>query len=422
MQSWVSQLRDELDRLDAAHQLRTLQPVEQGGTKTEEARGRLIRFNERTLLNLGGNDYLGLSFHPHICKAAIDTIVSSGCGAGASRLVIGHQHIHDRVEQRFAAFKHAEAALLFATGYIANFAVITSLAHRNDLICIDKLSHASLIDAARATATQGTQVRIYPHLQLSKIEKLLYRHKHMNPNARRFIVTDSVFSMDGDTADLPALCDLAEQYDAVLIVDEAHATGLFGPTGSGLCEEQGVVGRVPVIISTASKALGGLGGIVTGPRVLVDTLINKARPFIFTTAVPPAQAAAIEGALDVIRTEPHRRQRLRELAKRVRSELRRRGWLDPTLPDQRIATPIVPLIVGKAHLALELSEYLLECGLFVPAIRPPAVARNTARLRVSLRADLEDVDVDQLLEALDRWPGRLTGKATTSYHDTVASG
>jgi 8-amino-7-oxononanoate synthase len=457
-------LSDELAALDAAHQRRHLRPV--------DAVGPVVDRGGRQLLNFASNDYLGLSTHPHLKRAALDAIAQHGVGAGASRLVSGHLPPHAELEARFAAFKHAQAALLLPTGYMANLAVLCTLPGPGDLICLDKLCHASLIDAARFATLQGAQLRIFPHLNHAKLERLLAaggearsakseergarseerrarseergarsqafegldvrsspRALRSSPRAprawaaapRRFIVTDSIFSMDGDAADLPALCDLAQRYDAILIVDEAHATGVLGDSGAGLAEAQGVADRIHLTVSTASKALGGLGGIITGPRLAIDTLVNRARPFIYTTAVPPAQAATIAAALDVIHAEPQRRTRVLELARRLRAAVASiahfRGGTIPN-PESRIQndqasarhgparweiSPIVPVIVGSSEAALHLSAHLESRGILGAAIRPPTVAPGSARVRLSVRADHTDAHLDALIAALRDW-------------------
>jgi len=394
MDRWLGQLGEELTELHRRHLLRSLRVV--------HSEGRVVQVQGQPLVNLASNDYLGLSHHPQLIEAATRAIQQHGTGGGASRLITGHQPPHAALEQRFAKFKHAQAALLCPTGYMANLAVLTSLADKGDLICMDKLCHASLIDAAQACSARGCQVRVFPHRNLDKLRRLLEApprtsrdNSHREP--RKLIVTDSVFSMDGDVADLPAICDLADEFDAILIVDEAHGTGVLGRTGAGLSELQNVTNRVDVVISTASKALGSLGGIVTAPRVVIDTLVNKARSFIYTTAVPAAQAATIDAALDIVEREPQRRQRLLELSRQVRDELMRMKLLEQT---SEPATPIIPIIVGKPERALALSEHLQGCGFFAPAIRPPTVAPGSARVRLSLRADLSDEDVTRLIDAL----------------------
>ena len=392
------QLLADLSERDAASLRRRLSAVPSGG--------RLIRVGGRDLLNLSGNDYLALSDHPRLKAAAIDAIERSGTGSGSSRLVTGTLEWHEKVEAEFAVFKHAPAALILPTGYMANLAVLTALARRGDLICIDKLCHASLIDAAYAS---GATVRVYPHGDMGKLERLLSRAnlRHENtplstPHApRRFIVTDSVFSMDGDAADLPALCDLAQCYDATTIVDEAHGTGVLGDGGTGLCEAQGVTERVDVVVSTASKALGGLGGIVTASQAVIDTLVNRARSLIYTTAVPPAQVAAIGEAVRVVRDEPWRRQRLAELAERLSVALSDTGLLPPakTQGINRV-TPIFPLMTGTSQAALTLAQRLREQGVMAVAIRPPTVPKGAARVRLSLRADLTDDDLARVIAAI----------------------
>lgn len=363
-----------------------------------QPKGRLIDIDGQTLLNLASNDYLGLSTHPKLIDAAIKATRQFGVGSGASRLVAGTSPLHQHVEERFAAFKHAPACLLLPTGYTANLAVLTTLAGPGDCVVLDKLVHASLIDAARAS---GAEVRTFPHLNLQRAEQLLQRHT----TGRRLLVTDSVFSMDGDCADLPAFCDLSDRTNAVLIVDEAHGTGVLGDDGSGLASAQGVADRVytagagGVVISTASKALGSLGGLITASRPVIDLILNKARPFIYSTAVPPAQAAAINAAIDVVRDEPQLRQRLHDLSTRLRQTLAAQGWPVDT---KHLATPIIPLIVGSEQAALALTQRLREQGIFAPAIRPPTVAPGSARVRLSLRADLSGDDIERVFHAVGR--------------------
>ena len=383
--------------------LRSLEPA--------EAHGRLIDHRGHRLINLASNDYLGLANHPRVCNAAIEAIREHGTGCGASRLTSGHRSLHRDVEARFARFKHAEAALICPTGYMANLSVLGALAGRGALVCLDKLDHASLIDAARAS---GAAVRVYPHRHLDRLQQLLTRH---GPAAsRRIIVTDGVFSMDGDCADLPALCDLAEQHDAIIMVDEAHATGVLGSSGAGLCEQQGVTDRVDVVVSTASKALGGFGGVITARDEVIRTVVNRARSFIYTTAVPPAQAAALSAALDTLAAEPWRRHRLTELAQRLRQEVKDCDLDAGLIRTGDPATPIVPVVTGESRAAIALGEYLKEQGFFAPAIRPPTVAPGAARVRISLRADLHQDDLDRLVAALREWARRRVSSSSAQTH------
>lgn len=410
MPRWLDELHDDLVQLEASHLRRRLVRIDRDADQPLEAdSARLIQREGKTRINFASNDYLALSDHPRLKQAAIAATQHWGTGSGASRLVTGHLAIHAEVELRFAHFKHAEAALLCATGYLANLAVLTTLAGPGDLICVDKLCHASLIDAAQAS---GATVRVYPHLQLGKLKRLLEGPMRVNESAgvesqrapRKFIVTDSIFSMDGDAADLPALCDLAAANDAILVVDEAHGTGLLGDSGAGLCEAQGVTDRVDIVISTASKALGGLGGIITAKQVVIDSLINHARSFIYTTAIPASQAATIAAALDVIRDEPWRRERVLELAAQVHAMLRASRFASVANFTSPPSSPIVPIITGSATSALALASHLASHGIHAPAIRPPTVAPNAARVRLSLRADMTHEDMRRLKDAIQQAP------------------
>ena len=379
--NWREQLAAEHEQLKAQALWRSLRPVYRSAPSGQHDGCELINF--------AGNDYLALCGHAHLIAKVQRAAGELGVGAGASRLISGHLEIHEQLEVRFAKFKNAQRALLCPTGYMANLAAITTLAGPGDTVMLDKLNHASLIDAARAS---GATVRIFNHRGYDKLERLLGK-----ATGRKLIVTDSVFSMDGDCADLRRLVELRDGHHAMLIVDEAHSTGVLGQTGCGLAEHQGVAGRIDITISTASKALGSLGGIITADAVVIDELVNRARSFIYTTAAPPTQAAAIIGALDVIRDEPERRMRLAGLAERLRDGLRRAGWAISDDP-----TPIVPVVVGEAETALAISEKLRQAGFGVPAIRFPTVGRNAARLRISLRVDHTEEQVDELVSVMAR--------------------
>ncbi len=389
-QSWRDQLQSELQSLrdNALH--RSLSPASH--------EGRFIHVAGRRLLNFSSNDYLALASHPTLLQAGIQALQSLGAGAGASRLVTGHTPAHAQCEAAFAALKHAEAALLFPTGYMANLGAITALAGPDDLILSDKANHASLLDAARFT---GATHRVFPHLNYDKLARLLESSQDKKKR-RTLIVTDSVFSMDGDTADLPLLADLAQKHDAILIVDEAHATGILGPNGAGLCELQGVTDKVHIVISTASKALGSSGGIVTASRLIIDTLINKSRPFIYTTGLPPAVCAMITQALAVVQAQPQTRLRLADLSARTRHAIDALNCF-PVVTTRGPITPIIPIIVGSPENALHLSRHLSAHNIHAPAIRPPTVAPGASRVRLSLRADLHDDDITQLIAALKSW-------------------
>jgi len=383
-ESWLESLSRNLAARREGHLFRELRPLESAAEPEITVGGcHFVQF--------ASNNYLGLATHPEVIAAAREATERFGTGSGASRLVTGSMALHHQLEQALARFKHTEAALLFPTGYMANLAALTTFAGECDSIISDKLNHASLLDAARFS---GAAHRTFPHCQYRRAEELLQRSQ---PDSRRFLVTDAVFSMDGDVADLAALADVAERTDSLFFIDDAHGTGVLGPRGAGLAELQNVEDRIDLTVGTLSKALGSLGGFIAGPRAAIDTLINSARSFIFTTALPPACAAAALAALRIVEADPARRSRLARLAHHVRTELRGMGFdCGSSTPP---ATPIIPVILGDAAAALAASDSLKARGLFIPAIRPPTVPPNSARLRISLMATHTDAHIEQLLEA-----------------------
>ena len=391
MKRWQKNLSSKLNDLEDHHLLRSLKPL--------IIHGKHIKHQNKTLLNLASNDYLALSQHPKIKQSAIDAINTHGVGSGASKLVSGHSELHAQTESKIAKFKHAQAALLFPSGYTANLAAITTLANKNDLICQDKLNHASLIDGAKSS--QAT-VRTYPHNTTQKLEKLLSSHANNfdTQNNNRFIITDTIFSMDGDAPDLTALTILADKYDAILIIDEAHATGILGPNGSGLAEHLNLQDKIDLTITTASKALGSLGGMITADQTTIDYLTNSARQLIYTTSIPPSQVAAISSAIDIIHEEPHRREYLLKISKQTKEMIQSQGYQTAPTSPHIPATPIIPIIFETAAQALKLSDYLYQNNIFAPAIRPPTVAPNASRVRITLRSDITSEDLDSLTNAL----------------------
>jgi 8-amino-7-oxononanoate synthase len=354
--------------------------------------GAKINVRGRTLLNFGANDYLGLANDPRLIIAAEDTAAKEGWGAGASPLITGHTAAHAALETQLADWHGTEAALVTPSGFAANAGTIAALVDAGDVIFSDAKNHASLIDGCRLSRAR---VEIYPHNDVAALRELLQRTARAA--RRRLIVTDTVFSMDGDTARLPELCDLAEQYDTMLLVDEAHATGVFGADGTGLAEEQGVAARIPIRIGTLSKALGSGGGFVASEQRLIDWLVNRARPYVFSTAHPPATAAASSAAIRIVLREPQRRTELLARAAWLRTELRRQGW---QLGDA--ATQIIPIIVGEAATAMRLHQELLEAGNFVPGIRPPSVPAGESLLRISLSYAHQQADLQELAAQLAR--------------------
>jgi 8-amino-7-oxononanoate synthase len=348
-----------------------------------------ITLDGRRLINFGSNDYLALAADPRLAQAAIAAIGREGWGGGASPLVTGYSGPHAELEARLAEFEGVEAAVVFPTGFAANLGAIAALAGPGDVVFTDRKNHASLLDGCRLSRAD---VRPWPHGDCTELEHLLQRKSAAR---RRLIVTDSLFSMDGDLAPLAELANLAARYDAALVIDEAHATGVFGPQGRGVAELLGVEHRVHVRVGTLSKALGCAGGFVAGSRALVEWLINRARPYVFSTAAPAANAAAACRALDIVAAEPGRRQQLLATAATLRSQLRSQGWNVGLSASQ-----IIPLVVGQPQRAVDLAARLRERGLLVPAIRPPTVPEGEACLRISLTAGHTQEMRDTLIAAL----------------------
>ena len=342
---------------------------------------------ERLLLN--SNDYLGLANHPRVIRRAEEALRTWGFGSPASRLISGHMAIHRQLEEELASFKGEEDALLFPTGYMTNLGVLTSVVEPGDRVLSDEHNHASIVDACRLTRAD---VRVYPHGDVDAVRAAL---ASLPPRRRAFVVTDAVFSMDGDIAPLPALREAADAAGAWLVVDEAHATGVLGGTGRGIREHFGGALPVEVVIGTLGKALGGQGGFAAGSRAFVDLLRNRARTFIYSTALLPVACAGVLEALAILREEPKRVASLRGKAQRARESLRARG-LDVDAGE----TPILPVLLGGAERATAVSAALMDRGYFVTAIRPPTVAQGTSRLRVVVNEPHTDEQLEAFATAL----------------------
>ena len=350
-----------------------------------------IQINGKTVLNFSSNDYLGLANEPAIKEAAIKAVEKFGAGTGASRLICGSLAPHHELDEALAAFKGVEAALSFSTGYAAAIGTMGALVGKGDVLVIDKLVHASIVDGARLS---GAKLRVFSHNDLNKLEDILKWARSAQSTARVLIVTESVFSMDGDYAPLREIVDLKNKYGAWLMVDEAHATGLYGKHRRGLAEESGVSGAIDVQMGTLGKALGASGGYIAGSRTLVDFLINRARSFIFSTApVPAAAAAATEGVRFV--QSPRGKARTTLLWERVNEF---HSLLNAPAP--KFLSAIIPIIIGDETKALETATTLRDQNIFVPAIRYPTVARGEARLRVTVTAAHKADDLKQLAAAL----------------------
>jgi len=352
----------------------------------------LVLVGGREFIDFSGNDYLGLAHHPALSAALSAAAAKSGVGSGASHLISGHGAEHERLEEELAAFTGRERALLFSTGYMANLAVLTALAGRGERVLLDRLCHASLIDGARLS---GATLRRYPHADAEAAAGLL---GGADEEPAVLVATDGLFSMDGDLAPLPALAHAAGASDAWLVVDDAHGLGVLGASGRGTLEHFGLSAReVPVLVGTLGKAFGSFGAFVAGGRDLIEHLIQRARTYIYTTALPQPLAAATRAALALAQGESWRRERLHELTVRFRREALRAG-----LPLGNSSTPIQPVLLGTARAALAAQRALAEAGLWVVAIRPPTVPAGGARLRVTLSAAHTEAQVERLIGELER--------------------
>ncbi len=348
------------------------------------ATGPLVRFDNKARHNFASNDYLGLAAHPQVVAAALEATRKFGAGAGSSRLVTGTQRPHRELEEKIAAFKNTAAALVFGSGYASSTGALQALATKDDVILLDKLSHACLVDGARLS---GATIRPFHHHNPDHLQHHLQWAGKKHPQARIFIVTESVFSMDGDLAPLREIVELKDRYGAVLLLDEAHAVGVLGRGGRGLADQLGLAHRIEAQMGTLGKALGSSGGYIAGSRALIDLLVNRARSFIFSTAPPAASAAAASAALDLCASPEgdQRRAKLRDVA----------ALLEPTPP-----AAIHPVIIGREEDALQAADRMTQLGFHVPAIRPPTVPAGTSRLRVSLSAGHDPEVVRTLAAAL----------------------
>ncbi len=354
----------------------------------EGAQGPYVQIEGKSYLSFCSNNYLGLADHPSIKQAAIEAIHHYGWGTGASRLVSGNMTLHIELEREIARFKGTEAALVFPTGYMANLGALCALVSQGDIVIGDKLNHASIIDGCHLS---GATFRIYPHKNVHQLETLLQKS---TPYRRKLVITDSVFSMDGDIAPLSEIAALVKKYDAMLMVDDAHATGVFGKYGKGLIEHFGIGEKVDIIMGSLSKAIGSVGGFIAGSKGLIDFLKNKARSFIYTTAMPPAVCAASLAGLRLIQADTTLMDTLWENIRYLRAQLLK------YISSVQVESPIIPLIIGSAEDALNLSVKLYQQGILIPAIRPPTVSPGTSRLRISLMASHTRDDIDKLIHTL----------------------
>ena len=362
----------------------------------ETPQGARVTVDGRRYVAFCSNDYLGLANHSALIEAACEGAVRHGVGAGGSHLILGHSAAHHALEEALAAFVGLPRALLFSNGYLANIGIVTALAGREDAVFADRLNHASLNDAVLLSRAEFKRI---PHLDLAALERLLAASRAR----RKLVVTDAVFSMDGDIAPVPELIALCERHDAWLLLDDAHGFGVLGREGRGVLAHFNAASPRVIYMATLGKAAGVFGAFVAGEAELVETLIQRARSYIYTTATPPLLAHALAKSLELIRREEWRRERLRDLVRRLVERLKPKRW--QLMPSQ---TAIQPVVIGNNDEAVAVSEKLARDGLLVPAIRPPTVPPGTARLRISLSAahSLEDVDrLAEVLNAIERATG-----------------
>ena len=380
-------LDDEIEQLKAKGLYRRLRVVE------SEQKSRCV-IDGREVITLSSNNYLGLNTHPRLRQAALDAVERFGAGSGAVRTIAGTMSLHEELEDRLASFKHTEAVLTFQSGFTANTGVIPILAPEGAVIVSDALNHASIIDGIRLTKAER---RIFPHADIDALRSSLREIRAADADRTVLVITDGVFSMDGDIARLPEIVEAAEEFDAVVMVDDAHASGVLGRNGRGTVDHFELHGRVHVQVGTLSKAIGVLGGYVAGPAALRTVLEHKARPFLFSTSHPPAVAAACLAAIDVLETEPQLIERLWENARHFKAGLERLGF-----DTGHSETPITPVIVGAGALAHRFSDRLFEEGVFAMGIGFPTVPEEKSRVRTIVTAEHSTQELDTCLQVFEQ--------------------
>jgi len=361
-------LATELDSLRQQGLYRSLRILESKQEATS-------RFDGKQVVNLSSNNYLGLATHPKLIDAMVKATLEFGVGSGAVRTIAGTMSIHMELERRLAAFKHTEAVVVFQSGFTANAGTVSSLLNKDDVIISDELNHASIIDGCRLSKAP---IKVFPHKDIDAARKIL---KELPSGQRKLLITDGVFSMDGDLGPLPALCDLADEYGCIMMVDDAHASGVFGRNGRGTVDHFNMHGRVDVQVGTLSKALGSLGGYVAGTKSFIEFLYHRARPFLFSTSHPPGIAAACIAAVDILENEPELIEKLWDNTRFFKAGLAELGF-NTGISE----SPITPVMAGEGALAMKLSDRLFQEGVFASGIAFPTVARDKARVRTIVTA------------------------------------
>lgn len=382
MANSLSWIQNEIDVIKDRDLFRIL-------TELESAQSPEIVIDGKNYILLSSNSYLGITVEPRVIRAAVEATEKYGTGSGGSRLVSGSTDLHRELEQRIANFKKTEAAILFSTGYLANTGTISTLVGKDDIIYSDELNHASIIDGCRLSKAD---TKIYRHLDVEHLNSLL--EKDENRKCKKLIVTDTVFSMDGDLAPLPEIADLADRYGCMFMIDEAHSTGVLGKRGSGGTEHFGIEDRVPVVMGTLSKAVGSLGGYIAGSQKLIDFIRNRVRSYIFDTSLPAGSLAASLAAIDIIEYEPERREYLWKLIDKFKAGLDEIGLT--VLPSH---SAVIPVLIGDAQPTLDFAKSLRENGIYTPAVRPPSVPEGMCRIRATLMAKHTEQQIETALQA-----------------------
>jgi glycine C-acetyltransferase len=377
-------LSDELDTLKQQGLYRPLRILE-----SEQAAH--ATFDHKSVVNLSSNNYLGLTTHPKLRDAALDAVRKYGAGSGSVRTIAGTMELHMELERRLAAFKNVEAVVVFQSGFTANAGTVSAILTKEDVVVSDELNHASIIDGCRLSRAA---IKVFPHKDADAARKIMTA---LPANQRKLLITDGVFSMDGDLGPLPELCTVAEEFGAIMMVADAHASGVFGRQGRGTIDHFNCHGRVDIQVGTLSKAVGVLGGYVAGTRDFIEFLYHRARPFLFSTSHPPAVAAACIAALDVLENEPQWMHQLWDNTKYFKAGLQRHGF-----DTGRSESPITPVIVGEAPMAAQMSDRLFQAGVFAQSIGFPTVPRGQARLRTIVTATHTREDLDYALEMFEK--------------------
>ena len=385
--SYLGDQLNELRKKGTNFKLRVLQ----------DAQAPECTFDGKRVINLASNNYLGLTTHPKLREAALEATRKFGVGSGAVRTVSGTMTIHMELEEKIARFKNVEACVVFQSGFTANAGTVSAILGKGDFIISDELNHASIIDGARLSKAT---IKVFPHKNVARAEELL--QEVAGEPGRKLVITDGVFSMDGDIGPLPALCDLAEKYGAIMMVDDAHSSAILGRNGRGTIDHYNVHGRVDVQVGTLSKAIGAMGGYVCGSRDLIEFLYNRGRPFLFSTSHPPSVTAACIAAFDVLEQEPELIDKLWDNTRYFKKELGTLGFNCGGVNTPASETPITPIIVGDGRLAMEFSRELFNDGVFTPGIAFPVVPEGKARLRTIMTATHTKDQLDRALEILKR--------------------